>query len=113
PSPDADGYSITVDGTDRGTLAGTAELTLDGLTPGDHQVGLSGIAANCRTQGDNPRVATVTPGAVGTAAFVIICVTPPATTGRLTITTITSGSAQDPDGYSFALDGGATQSIGL
>jgi Tol biopolymer transport system component len=113
PSPDADGYGITVDGSDKGTLAASAEVTLTGLAPGNHQVGLSGIAANCQSEGDNPRTIGLTAGATGTAAFLITCVTPPPITGSLTITITTTGPAQDRDGYSFALDGGATQSIGL
>jgi len=38
---------------------------------------------------------------------------PPPTTGDLTVTTNTSGASPDPDGYSFAVDGGTPQPIGV
>jgi hypothetical protein len=113
PSPDSDGYTIIVDGSDRGTLEVSGAATLDGLTPGTHAVGLSGIAANCQVQGDNPRSITVTIGASATAAFAIICAPPPAIAGTIRITTSTSGADLDADGYAFAVNGGTTQPIGI
>jgi hypothetical protein len=113
PTPDVDGYTLTLDGTERGILTGSAELTVDGIALGDHQIGLSGIAANCQAQGDNPMTVAVAAGATGTAAFVVSCVTPPSATGSLKITTTTSGSDPDPDGYGLVLDGGGNQTIGL
>src|SRR5712691_883537 len=38
---------------------------------------------------------------------------PPPTTGDLTVTTSTSGASPDPDGYTFAVDGGSSQAIGI
>src|SRR4051812_4071916 len=40
-------------------------------------------------------------------------VTPPPTSGTLEVTTSTSGTEQDPDGYSLRMDGGPVQSIGV
>ncbi len=111
--PDADGYTMTVDGADRGTLVASGAATLDGLPPGAHSVGLSGVAGNCQVQGDNPRSITIVAGASVTSAFVVVCTAPPSVSGALKITTATGGPDQDPDGYSFAIDAGATQSIGL
>src|SRR5687767_11883947 len=62
PSTDSDGYILTVDGTERGVLAAGGSLSVDGLAPGDHSIGLSGVAANCRVEGDNPRTVTVGAG---------------------------------------------------
>jgi probable HAF family extracellular repeat protein len=112
-SPDADGYTITLNGADRGTLAASGAVALDGLPPGTHSVGLGGVAGNCQVQGDNPRSITVVAGSSVTAPFEVACVAPPAVAGNLKITTTTTGPDPDPDGYSFALDGGAAQSIGL
>jgi Tol biopolymer transport system component len=112
-SPDADGYTITVDGTDRGTLVATGAVTLNGLPAGDHSVGLSGVAGNCQVQGDNPRSITIVAGTSATAAFEIVCDAPAPVTGSLKITTATSGPDQDSDGYAFAVDGGANQTIGI
>jgi Tol biopolymer transport system component len=112
-SPDADGYTITLDGADRGTLVASGAVTLSGVPPGTHSVGLSGVAGNCQVQGDNPRSITIVAGASATAAFEIVCTAPPAVTGSLKVTTATTGPDLDPDGYSFAVDGGAKQSIGI
>jgi probable HAF family extracellular repeat protein len=113
PSPDPDGYTITLDGTDRGPLEVSGAASLSGLAPGSHTVGLSGIAANCQVQGDNPRTITVTAGASTTAAFTVVCAAPPESSGTLRITTSTGGPEPDADGYAFAVDSGATQTIGV
>jgi Tol biopolymer transport system component len=113
PSPDPDGYAITLDGGDRGVLGVSGALTLDGITSGSHSVGLSGVAANCQVQGDNPRTATVTAGVSAAVAFAITCAEPPPGAGTLRITTSSTGPGQDPDGYAFAVDGGTSQPIGV
>lgn len=38
-SPDPDGYAVTLDGTDRGALAASGDITIDGLAAGDHSWG--------------------------------------------------------------------------
>ncbi len=73
PSPDLDGYIITLDGKDRRRLGGSGAAIFNGLTPGRHAVGLRDVAANCQIQGDNPRTVTVTAGASRTVAFTISC----------------------------------------
>jgi probable HAF family extracellular repeat protein len=112
-SPDPDGYSITIDGTDRGPLAVSGTASFGRLAPGSHAVGLSSIAANCQVQGDNPRAVTVTAGVSTTAAFTIVCSAPPESSGTLRITTSTGGSDPDADGYAFAVDDGTLQPIGV
>ena len=112
-SPDADGYVLTVDGSERGTLPANGTLTVSGLAAGAHAVGLGGIAANCQVQGDNPQSATVTPGQPGAASFAVVCTAPPTSSGTLRITTVTTGGGTDPDGYSIAVDGGAAQPIAV
>ena len=109
---DPDGYSVTLDGSDQGTVGVSGTLTVDDLAAVDHAVGLSGVAGNCRVEGDNPRTAIVTAGATATVAFTLTCTALPANTGTLQVTTLTSGSNPDPDGYTIAVDGGATQPIG-
>ena len=46
-SPDPDGYVVTVNGSEAGTIAAEGTLAVAGLGAGDHVVGLAGIAANC------------------------------------------------------------------
>ena len=113
PSPDADGYGITVDGAQRATLAATGVANLTGLTVGDHEVGLSAIAANCQVDGDNPRTVTITPGEDAALSFAVTCSTPPQSAGTILVRTSTTGTNLDPNGYSFALDGGSTQPIAV
>jgi hypothetical protein len=113
PSTDADGYTVTLDGVDRGPLGVSAAATLTGLTPGSHVVGLSGVAANCQVSEDNPRTVTIVAGAGTTVAFSVTCAEPPPEAGTLRITTVTTGPDQDPDGYTFAIDGGSSQPIGV
>jgi Tol biopolymer transport system component len=113
PSPDADGYGISVDGTDRGTLGQSDQVTLGGLAPGDHSVGLSGVTGNCQVEGDNPRSVAFTAGASATAAFEVACDAPPPNAGTLRLTITTTGADPDLDGYVFTVDGEAAQPSGV
>ncbi|HEV8177316.1 MAG TPA: hypothetical protein VGP44_06460, partial [Gemmatimonadales bacterium] len=112
-SPDADGYVLTVDGAERGVLTGAGSLSIAGLIPGDHLIGLSGVAANCVVEGGNPRTVTIAAGETPAVAFTVVCAAPPASAGTLRVVTSTTGPDQDPDGYSFAVDGGAGQPIAV
>jgi hypothetical protein len=113
PSPDADGYAVSIDGTDRGPLASNATVTISALAPGTHLVGLSGLAGNCQVQGDNVRPVTITAGAQAAVTYTIACVAPPAGAGTLRLTSTTTGPDGDADGYTFSVDGGAAQPIGV
>jgi hypothetical protein len=110
-SPDLDGYTVTVDGSDAGAIAAEGTLGVPDLGAGDHLVGLAGVAANCAVEGSNPRTAAVVAGAVVSVAFGIECEAPPPAAGILTVTTSTSGDGADPDGYAFAIGDGAAQPI--
>lgn len=112
-APDPDGYTVTVDGADHGNLAGTAAMNVDGLAAGDHAVGISGVAANCQVQGDNPRTVPITSGTNASVTFSVACTTPPSGAGTLRVITATTGAGLDPDGYAFAVDGGTSQPIGV
>jgi Tol biopolymer transport system component len=113
PTPDEDGYTITFDGTARGALGTSGDVSIDGLEPGEHLVGLSGVAGNCEVIGEHPRTVTVTAGQSVTVGFAVTCVTPPPSAGSLRISTTTTGAELDPDGYSYAVDGGSSQLIGI
>lgn len=113
PAPDPDGYIIILDGAERGQLGPSGGANVDGLAPGDHTVGLSGVVGNCEVQGSNPRTVTVPPGERATAAFAVACAAPPASVGTLRIITTTAGPDPDPDGYTVAVDDAAGQPIGL
>jgi hypothetical protein len=113
PSTDADGYTLSLDGVDRGPLGASSGVTLTGLVPGDHLVGLSGVAANCQILGENPRSVSIAAGTSTTVAFSLTCAAPPPESGTLRIVTVTGGPDLDPNGYAFAIDGGSTQPIGV
>ena len=113
PSPDLDGYTITLDGNASQPLGLTAEVSLSLVTPGAHSIGLSGVADNCQVQGTNPRNVVVAAGSVAALAFSVRCVEPPPLVGSLRINTSTTGPDQDEDGYAVAVGGGADQPIGV
>src|SRR5205085_823129 len=80
-----------------------------------HTVFLSGVPSNCSVGGANPRSVSLIAGVVAATSFSVSCTAPPPppTTGNLTVTTSTSGSNLDTDGYTLTLDGGTTRSIGV
>lgn len=76
PSPDPDGYLISIDGTDRGALAVNATSTVTGVNAGPHSVTLAGVSANCVVVGENPRTVTVQSEASLTLDFAVTCFAP-------------------------------------
>jgi hypothetical protein len=113
PGSDPDGFDLLLDGTERGPIAPGATLSLSGLAPGPHTLGLTGLAANCQVAGENPRSLTVLPGETSPVSFAVTCGMPATSAGTLEITTSTSGSNPDPDGYSVAVDGTSSQPIAI
>ncbi len=107
---DPDGYTVTVDGTTSQPIATNGSVTFNNLPAGSHSIALSGAAANCTVTSANPQTVTVPPGGTATAAFSASCT---ATTGNLTVSTSTTGSSLDPDGYTVTVDGGSPQAIGI
>jgi hypothetical protein len=112
-SPDADGYTILIDGAERDALAPNAAVTISGLTAGDHVLGLNGVAANCQIQGDNARTVRIAGGENSSVGYTIICVTPPSEVGNLRVVTTTTGPDADANGYSFKVDAGPSQPIAV
>jgi hypothetical protein len=105
--PDPDGYTLTLDDVEVQAIESAATATLADLTPGAHRIGLAGVAPHCTVQGDNPRPLTVVAGETATADLAVVCAD-----GTLTVTTVTSGTSGDPDGYAFAIGSGSAQPIG-
>jgi PKD repeat protein len=108
---DPDGYTVTVDGGQSQALGVNASTTYSGLTATDHSVQLGGIASNCTVTNANPQTASVPAGATAQVTFDITCAALPPTTGDLKVTTSTTGSNLDPDGYTVSVDGGTGQPI--
>jgi len=103
------GYDLVLDGVATGTIGSSATRTLENLPSGNHEVGLSGLPANCELQGENPVTTTVRTGATTAISLSVACAPPPAETGTLVIATATSG--EDPNGYRVSVDAGARQPI--
>jgi len=112
-SPDPDGYRISIDGIDQGTLGASDAVTLATVAPGDHLVGLSGVTGSCQVEGDNPREVAFTAGESTAAPFEVSCAAPPPDAGTLRVNTTTAGGDPDANGYVVTLDGEASQPIGL
>jgi Tol biopolymer transport system component len=109
PVPDADGYTISVDGTASHALGANEALTLEDLVPGIHEIGLDGLAENCSVAEGQSRAVTIVAGQVSQIQFDITCVSP---TGSIVVATTTTGSSPDPDGYLLTLIGGESQAVG-
>jgi hypothetical protein len=71
--PDTDGYSVMVDDSPALPAGVNDAVTISQLTAGTHQVTLTGIAANCTLQEDNPQAVTVTPGETAAVTFTLHC----------------------------------------
>ena len=75
-SPDPDGYVVSMDGEELGTIDATGTGVLIGVPPGTYSVTLGGVAANCQVQGANPVTVSITAGGIGLAEFTITCQPP-------------------------------------
>ena len=83
PEPDPDGFTIIIDGTNRGAIGANTTAQYVGLTAGLHAVTLEGVAPNCQAVGDHPLGVAVQPGETARVSFAVTCV---ATTGTLGVT---------------------------
>ena len=104
---DSDGYTVVIDGAQSQNVTANDTATFAGLTAGSHSVSLEGIAPNCSVGGLNPASINVALGSTAQASFDVNCTS----TQQITVTTQTTGTQLDPDGYTVSLDGGAAKSI--
>lgn len=103
---DTDGFTVRVDGADLGTVdTGASEVF--GLMPGSRSIELTGLHPGCSVVGDNPQTVTVPTSSPVTVTFQVTCPV------MLTVTTATSGTAQDPDGYDLVIDQGTPTDIAI
>src|SRR5207249_4275037 len=106
---DPNGYTATLDLTKSQSLPTNGSTTFSGVLEGAHVVQLSGVASNCTVNTKNPLPVTLV-GSSTTATFSVSCT---ATTGSLKVTTSTTGSDLDPDGYTVVVDGSQSTAIGI
>jgi hypothetical protein len=108
---DADGYTVTVDGSSSQPVATNGNVTFTGVATGSHAVALSGVAGNCSVSGASSGTVTVSAGGSAPLSFSLNCTPTGDGTGTLTVTTSTTGANVDPDGYTLTLDGSLSQAI--
>ena len=75
---DPDGYLVGVDPSESRPIGLNESARFEGLSAGPHGVRLSGLAANCSGQDQNPRTVEIVADTAVTAAFAVRC-WPPAT----------------------------------
>ncbi len=110
-APDPDGFTLVLDGGVGQAIGTGATATLTELAPGPHEVELTGIAANCSVQGDNPRGLSVVAGETTAETMAVVCTRITPGTGDLTVSVTTTGVDTDPDGYSVTVDGDGGRAI--
>lgn len=109
---DPDGYRFALDGGQGQPIGVNGTASLTNIAVGPHSVTLSNVAGNCAVAGGASKTVSITAGATATVAFNITCSPLPPATGSIRVTTSTTGSDLDPDGYRFSIDGGQTHPIG-
>ena len=91
---DPDGYVVALDG-DGKPIGSNATLMLSDVAPGEHELELQGLAAECAIAGSNPRPVTVESGIRGRVTLQISCL---AAIGSIALRTRTAGANPDLDG---------------
>lgn len=70
---DPDGYAFSVDGGSGHAIDVNGTRTISGLAAGDHELELTGVAANCTVAGNISRTVTVTAGETAQTLFEVNC----------------------------------------
>ena len=104
---DPDGYQLIVDNGAPIVVSLSGEVTL-ALANGSHSIELNGVAANCLVSEGNPRLITVAAGGTSAVTFHVSC----PFAGALKISTTTSGTSPDLDGYKLTIGGAPQGTIG-
>jgi hypothetical protein len=103
---DPNGFRVQIGPTLVQAIGINGVLIREELDAGDHEVTLSGLAPNCTVGAPNPRILKVTIGEVvrdtARTVFAVTCVP---LVGTVRVTTQTTGSDPDPDGYLVVMDG--------
>jgi hypothetical protein len=112
---DADGYRLVVDEGPGGPpnvypIGINDSRTLLDVGPGLLTLLLEHVATNCIVSAPNPRQALLLLHDSINTTFEVVC---HPTVGSLTVTTVTTGSDLDANGYTVALDGLVTRPMGL
>ena len=99
--PDPDGYHLIVDDALDFPLNANGSARIGHLDPGLHLLRLEGLESNCQIAGSNPRSVNVPLAGLAAVTFSVTCVQ---FTGSIRVTTATTGTELDPDGYVVVVD---------
>jgi len=91
---DQDGYGIALNGGPVQLIGANEMRALSDLAAINHDVELTGVAANCTLAGPNPRTIQVRAGETASVSFELSCAA-----GALEVLTSTHGREPDTDGY--------------
>lgn len=107
---DPDGFTVLLDGTQMGAVVpATGGVRTQDLEPGDYEVELDNLADNCTVDGDNPRTVTIEDDETTEVTFAVTCEA--ATGGTVSVTTTTTGTNPDADGFQVSVNGGTPQTV--
>ena len=98
---DPGGFTVLIDGAQRGLLPGAGAITIESVNAGSHVVSLGAPSTYCRTMGSASIAIDITAGQTAETSFSGECVTPPS--GRILYQGITFNAAfffvtVNPDG---------------
>lgn len=103
------GYTVSVNGGGAQALGANGDtVTVADLAPGDHEVALGDVAANCAVSGGAIDTVAVAAGVAALRSFAVTC---DPLTGSIEVRTSTTGATMDADGYQADVDGGASMAI--
>ena len=103
PDLDPDGYTLAIDNGVTQIVAVNSSVTFPDVPTGDYSATLTGLAPNCSINGNG--VDTQTIEVIGRPVMIQFFVTCAPRTGTVRISTTTSGSEPDADGYSVLVGG--------
>lgn len=87
----------------------SGRVTIIDVMPGVYTVRVEGTSENCQITGTNPRSVTVESHRITVITFAMACT---ARVGSVRVTTTTTGSDPDPDGYLATVIGGPSLAVG-
>jgi hypothetical protein len=98
---DPDGYLVLVNHTVQRPAPANGTVDVEALPPGDQEVALEGLSANCSAQGETVLQVMLAAGDTARVSFEVACL---AATGTIRAATSTTGTDLDPSGYAITVD---------
>jgi len=108
---DPNGYQVSVDGGAGQHVDTDGSLRISDVAVGSHAVALGDIATGCIVSGGPNRQVEVRTGGTADVRFVVSCSQTGGGSGSIVVSTVTSGSDTDPDGYTVLVDGSELGSV--